>query len=207
MKIPQIGLSFVALVAAAACLAAANANGQTTDQINRIVSAKRTPTPTPTSDAKLQAEPQELWDSPDMLRARAWLKDYCSKSAKVTPAMAKQYESELANMTPNQMRLWLMKFDEDEQQRQQQYAMFQQQNALGLQQAMAMHKQTQQAYSALNQAQSAAANNAEGQISEQRQVDQSNEENKMLYQPGPYYAPYNYGPYGGAGIQYHYHLY
>ena len=109
------------------------------------------------SPAEINAEREKIWNSSDMLCARAWLKDYCSKSAKVTPEMAKQYETELANMSPNQLRLWLLKFDEDEQQRQQQYAMFQQQNAAGLQQAMATHKQTQQAYSALNQAGTAAA--------------------------------------------------
>jgi len=93
-----------------------------------IVSAKRQPT-NPQNTQAVQAEREEIWNSPDMLRARAWLKDYCSKSAKVTPEMAKQYESELANMSPNQMRLYLMKFDEQEQMRQQQYAMFQQANA------------------------------------------------------------------------------
>src|SRR3954451_15450805 len=108
--------------------------------------------PTTTSQENVQAERDQIWNSADMLRARAWLKDYCSKSAKVTPEMAKQYESELANMSPNQMRLYLMKFDEEEQQRQQQYAMFQQANTAGLQEAVAAHRQTQKGYAAMNQA-------------------------------------------------------
>jgi hypothetical protein len=171
----------------------------------------------PASAATVDAEKEEIWNSPDMLRARAWLKDYCSKSVKVTPEMAKQYESELANMTPNQMRIWLMKFDEEEQQRQQQNTFFQQQNEYMMQRAMAAHRQTQQAYSALSQAQSAAAQNAQQQFTEQREQAQQNQENKQLnqtpYYGGPYGGAFN-GPYGGygpwnygGGVHYHYHLY
>jgi len=169
----------------------------------------------PADAAAMEAEKEEIWNSPDMLRARAWLKDYCSKSVKVTPEMAKQYEQELANMTPNQMRIYLLKFDAEEQQRQQQNAYFQQQNEYLMQRAMAAHRQTQQAYSALNQAQSSAAQNAQQQFTEQREQAQQNVENKQLDQTPYYGGPYGgyfyganpgYGPYGG-GIHYHYHLY
>jgi hypothetical protein len=171
--------------------------------------------PSTSAPANMDAEREQIWNSADMLRARAWLKDYCAKSAKVTPEMAKQYEAELASMTPNQMRIYLMKFDEEEQQRQQQYAMFQQGNQYAMQQAMAAHKQTQQAYAALNQSQTAAAQNAQQQVSEQRENAQSNQENKRMDQgtypsyPGGYgYGPYGFSPYGyGGGVQYHYHLY
>ena len=63
-----------------------------------------------------------------------------------------------------------MKFDEQEQMRQQQYAMFQQANSAGLKEAVAMHRQTQQGYAAMNQAESAAATHEEGEITEQRRV-------------------------------------
>lgn len=168
-----------------------------------------TRTPTTTNAQELAKERDQLWNSADMLRARAWLKDYCSKSAKVTPEMAQQYETELQNMSPNQMRLWLMKFDAEEQERQQQYAMFQQANQAGLQQAMAAHRQTQQAYSAINRAESAAAQNAQQQITEQRENAQQNADDRALYQsPNPYGYGYGYGvgPYGGP-IQYHFHMY
>ncbi len=184
----------VAFIAACLCFSAGIvANAQA--PVPRVA-ATRVPTVPSNSQAQVQAEREEIWNSADMLRARAWLKDYCSKSAKVTPEMAKQYEAELANMSPNQMRIWLMKFDEEEQQRQQQYAMFQQQNASGLQQAMAAHKQTQQAYSALNQAQTEAAQGAQQQIDEQRAAAQTEQENRQLDQSNPY--PYGGGPYGGA---------
>lgn len=171
------------------------------------VSAMRAPTKTPATQAELQAEREQIWDSPDMLRARAWLKDYCSKSAKVTPEMAKQYETELTNMTPNQMRLWLMKFDEQEQQRQQQWSMFEQYNSAGLQRAAAYRQQTKQGYAAINQAESAAAQGTQQQLNEQREADQDVQENRQLYNSGPYEYPYSYGPWGYGGIHYHYHLY
>jgi hypothetical protein len=179
----------------------------TPKKVGSIVSAARQPT-SPANAQAIQAERDEIWNSPDMLRARAWLKDYCSKSAKVTPEMAKQYETELANMSPNQMRLYLMKFDEQEQMRQQQYAMFQQQNSAGLREAAAMHKQTQQGYAAMNQAESAAANQEEGTITEQRESEQNAQQDRM-FDSNSYGYPYGSGGYGGpygGGIQYHYHF-
>jgi hypothetical protein len=183
--------------------------------------AAAAPAASPIDAAAMEAEKDQIWNSPEMLRARAWLKDYCSKSARVTPEMAKQYESELANMTPNQMRIYLMKFDQEEQQRQQQYSMYQQQNEYLMQRAMAAHKQTQQGYAALNQAQSSAAQNAQQQFTEQREQAQQNQENKRIdqtpYYGGTYYGgPYGgyfyganpgYGPWNNGGVHYHYHLY
>jgi hypothetical protein len=167
-----------------------------------------------TAQASIDAEREQIWNSPDMLRARAWLKDYCSKSAKVTPEMAKEYETELANMTPKQMKIWLMKFDEEEAQRQQSYAMYHQANQAGLQQAMAAQRQTRQAYAAMNQAETAAAQNAQQQINEQRQAAQQAAEDKRLeqsaYPEGNGYGPYGFSPYapfGYGGVHYHYHLY
>src|SRR4051794_34589153 len=103
-----IMFSLFALFLCSSCLTCIAAPPQ---KAKSIVSANRQPT-SPSNAQAIQAEREEIWNSPDMLRARAWLKDYCSKSPKVTPEMAKQYESELANMSPNQMRLYLMKFDE-----------------------------------------------------------------------------------------------
>jgi hypothetical protein len=171
----------------------------------------------PIDSAAMEAEREQIWNSPEMLRARAWLKDYCSKSVKVTPEMAQRYESELANMSPNQMRLYLMKFDQEEQQRQQQNTMFQQHNDYLMQRAMAAHKQTQQGYAAMNQAESSAAQNAQQQFTEQREQAQQNQENKQLDQTPYYGGPYGgyfyganpgYGPWNnGGGVHYHYHLY
>jgi hypothetical protein len=201
----QYGASAAANRAAVANMAPANAGNVASNAA------------APADAAAMEAEKEQIWNSPDMLRARAWLKDYCSKSVKVTPEMARQYESELANMTPNQMRIYLMKFDEEEQQRQQQNAMFQQHNEYLMQRAMAVHKQTQQGYAAMNQAESSAAQNAQQQFQEQRAQAQQNQENKQLDQTPYYGGPYGgyfygagpgYGPWNnGGGVHYHYHLY
>jgi hypothetical protein len=204
----QVMFSLLAACAFGTCLTCIAATPQ---KAGHIVSAKRLPT-NPGNAQAVQAEREEIWNSADMLRARAWLKDYCSKSAKVTPEMAKQYENELANMSPNQMRLYLMKFDEQEQMRQQQYAMFQQANSAGLKEAVAVHRQTQQGYAAMNQAESGAATHEEGELAEQRESEQNAQQDQM-FDSNPYGNPYGYGggygaPYGfGGGIQYHYHLY
>jgi hypothetical protein len=199
-----VSLSLLAIFLFNLCSTCAAA---TPKKAGSIVSAKRLPT-SPSNAQAAQAERDEIWNSPDMLRARAWLKDYCSKSAKVTPEMAKQYETELANMSPNQMRLYLMKFDEQEQMRQQQYAMFQQQNSAGLREAAAVHKQTQQGYAAMNQAETAAATQEEGTVTEQRESEQNAQQDR-IFDSSPYGYQYGNGGYGGpygGGIQYHYHF-
>lgn len=214
-----ISCRLASIIFAATGLALAIASGshaQVTTRQQAATAAPAAAAPQKTQ-AEMNAEREQLWDSPDMLRARAWLKDYCSKSAKVTPEMAQAYQKELQSMSTTQLKLWLLKFDEQEEQRQAQYQTFQAANAAGLQQAMAAHKQTQQAYAALNQAQSQAAQNAQGEINEQRAQAQQAQQDKQLEMstPGPYggyygggtYGPYGGYPFGGGGIQYHYHLY
>jgi hypothetical protein len=137
------------------------------------------------------------------LRARAWLQDYCSKSAKVTPEEGKRYMAELEKLTPIQMKLWLLKHDEAEQQRQQQIGFWQQAHAAGLSQALAANRATQQSYAAINQEQNEAASVAEQQINQQEQDAQNMAEDKQIGL-GPY-SPYGFGGYGG--VHYHFHLY
>jgi len=152
----------------------------------------------------MSAEREQIWNSPNMLRARAWLQDYCSKSARVTPEMARQYQTELQNMTPAQLKLWLLKFDHEEEQRQQQYAVFQQAHSRALSQAMAADRATQQSYAAINREQSQAAGEEQQQLNEQQQAEQTEQENKQIESAGPY------GPYGSpgyGGVHYHFHLY
>ena len=138
-----------------------------------------------------------------MLRARAWLQDYCSKSAKVTPEMAKKYQSELEHMTASQLHLWLLKFDHEEEQHQQQYTFWQQAHSQNLTRAMAANQAARQSYAAINQEQSEAAGVAEQQINEQQQFTESEQLNKQMQMSGPY--GYGYYP-GYGGVHFHYHL-
>jgi hypothetical protein len=158
----------------------------------------------PTNPADLEAERERIWNSPDMLRARAWLHDYCSKSAKVTPEQGRKYMQELANLTPSQMELWLLKHDHEEQQRQQGYAFWQQAHAAGQSQALAANRATQQSYAAINQEESSAAEGAQQQVNQQQQDSQDMSFAKQLQTNGPY-LPYGYAGYGG--VHYHLHLY
>jgi hypothetical protein len=160
-------------------------------------------TPQGASQAAMNAEREQIWNSPNMLRARAWMQDYFSKSAKVTPEQAKEYLTELQNLTPAQMRLWLLKFDHEEEQRQQQQQLWQQAHSAALSQAMAANQATQQAYAAINRGENQAADAAQAEINEVRQAQQNMAEAKQLEPVGPY-GPLGYG-YGG--LHYHYHLY
>ena len=161
----------------------------------------------PTNPASLEAQREQIWNSPDMLRARAWLQDYCSKSPKVSPEQGKNYMKELANMTPSQMEVWLLKFNDEEEQRQQRNAFWQQAHEAGLSRAMAANQATEQAYASINRQQSEAAGEAQQQVNEQTQAAQAAAQQKQLDLSAPYapYAPYGYAGYGG--IHYHFHLY
>jgi hypothetical protein len=129
--------------------------------------ATRAPYPT-TSASEMDAERAKIWNSPAMLRGRAWLHDYCARSAKVTPEQAEEYMTELQNMSPSQMKLWLLKFQEQEEMIHQQQAMFNAHRQAGVQQAAGVEKATQQAYADINQGE-----NEKGQIAEQSLDEQS----------------------------------
>ena len=152
----------------------------------------------------MDAERAAIWNSPNMLRARAWLQEYCSTSAKVKPGEGEQYMNELQNMSAVQMKLWLMKFDEEEDRNKQQRAFYQQAQKTALGQAKAADQATQKSYSAIESEETGAANEAQSQINEQEANEQQNQDDKQL---GPY-TPYGQGMYpGDGGVHYHFHLY
>ena len=190
------------LIVVALCLAAVFANHeQSLAQIGGGAAAGQAQTGTPVS---MDAERAQIWNSPNMLRARAWLQDYCRVSAKVTPEDAKKYMSELENMTPAQMKLWLLKFDQEEEAKQQQYAMWHQAHSQALSRAMAADRATQQSYAAIDREETEAAGEEQQQLNEQAAAEQNMEESKQLEGTGPY-GPYGYPGYGG--VHYHFHLY
>ncbi|MCI0334764.1 MAG: hypothetical protein L0228_16235 [Planctomycetes bacterium] len=161
----------------------------------------------PGGQAAMDAERAQIWNSPNMLRARAWLQDHISKSAKITPEEGRKYMTELENLTPAQMKLWLLKFDHEEQQRQQQYAFWQQSQQVLAGQALAAHRATQQAYANINREETEAAEQEQGQLNEQAAARQERSMDKQFVPFGPY-GPYGYGFQPGyGGIHFHYHLY
>lgn len=166
------------------------------------------------ANAAQDAERAKIWESPQMLRARAWVKDYTSHSAKITPAEAKEYEAELANLSPKQMKLWLLKFQHEEEQIQQQQQMFNNARQADVGQAMALHKQMKKSYADINADETAAAQTAEGSIKQQQQFSQEDALQKSAdrdaadtsLETAPFYGGYGgYGGYGYGGVHYHFH--
>ena len=136
--------------------------------------------------------------------ARAWLQEYCATSKNVKPGEAQQYLDELEHMSPIQMKLWLMKFDEEEDQKKQQRAFYQQAQSTLMRQAKSSDRATQKSYGEIETEETAAANQEQGQLNEEEANEQQNQDDKQL---GPY-TPYGQGAYPGAGgIHYHFHLY
>jgi hypothetical protein len=160
------------------------------------------------SSASTDADREQIWNSPSMLRARAWVQEYLARSAKYTPEEKQQYMTELQNLTPAQMKLWLLKFDQEEEARQQQYTFWEQAHNAAMTRAMAADKATQNSYSQINKEENQAAAGEQQQLNTQAADVQSNEQSKQIDNSGPYgaYGPYGYGA-GYGGIHYHFHLY
>jgi hypothetical protein len=153
------------------------------------------------SSASMDAERAQIWNSPNMLRARAWLQEYCQTSAKVKPGEGQIYMNELQNMTPTQMKLWLFKFDEEEEAKQQQQQLWKEAHSAALKQAMAANRATQQSYAAINTEESEAAGEEQQQLNIQQADEQEMAADKQL---GPDGVD---GIYPGDGVHYHFHLY
>jgi hypothetical protein len=124
-------------------------------------------TATGQASASNNAEREKIWNSPSMLRARAWVQEYCQRSAKITPEEAKQYMTELENLSPVQMKLWLLKFQHEEDMIRQQQADFEQARQASLGQAGMYRQQMQQAGVNINRDETLAAENEEQSLQTQ----------------------------------------
>lgn len=205
MNTPQRKIVGGMLVLTVSCFVAAlTSRAQFSSQATTPAPAPKASPVSPASQAKMDAERAAIWNSPNMLRARAWLQEYCATSKNVKPGEAQQYLDELEHMTPIQMKLWLMKFDEEEDQKKQQRAFYQQAQSTILNQAKSADRATQKSYGEIETEESAAASEEQGQLNEQEANEQQNQDDKQL---GPY-TPYGQGAYPGAGgVHYHFHIY
>jgi hypothetical protein len=202
MKISRLEM-LVGVVALIVCFTVALSGRAQAPNTTKTTTAAASPAAT--TPATMDAQREQIWNSPNMLRARAWLQDYCSKSAKVTPEEAKTYMAELQNLTPTQMKLWLLKFDEQEEARQQQTAFWQQAHAASMSRAVQANQNTQKAYASITQGETAAATEAQQQINEEQQFQQNEAMNNQSQAApiGPY-GPGGYFPIYG-GVHYHMH--
>lgn len=69
--------------------------------------------------AKVDAEREKIWNSREMLEARAHLDLYFKRSAKITPEQAEEYMTDLKAKSPEQMQIWLIQHQEQRAQVQQ----------------------------------------------------------------------------------------
>ncbi len=117
--------------------------------------------------------------------------------------------TEWQNHPPAQMKPWRLKFDQEEEARQQQYAFWEQAHNAAMSRAMAADQATQKSYSAINHEENQAASGEQQQLNQQAADVQSNKQTKQIENSGPYgpYGTNGYGPYGYGGIHYHFHLY
>jgi hypothetical protein len=86
------------------------------------------------SSSELDAERAKIWDSQGMLEARAYLETYFKRSARITPEQAEKYMADLKAKSPEEMQIWLIQFQEEREQRRQEFnrgRQLQQQAALG----------------------------------------------------------------------------
>jgi hypothetical protein len=184
----------------AACVAASVVVAQQPETQRQQVADALRNTP-----AGMDAERAKIWNSPNMLRARAWLYDHISKSAKITPEEGQKYIKELENLTAPQMKLWLLRFDHEEDQRQQRYAQWQQSQQFVAQQAATANRDAQKSLQEFDTEQEKAASNEQSELNtEAAERTQRSELNSPV---GPY-GPNNLGfeP-GYGGFHVHYHVY
>ncbi|MEX2170311.1 MAG: hypothetical protein WD851_13440 [Pirellulales bacterium] len=179
-------------------------------------------------------ERDAIWNSPEMLRARAWVSDYCTNSKKMSPEEANAYMTELENLTPKQMKLWLLQYEHQQElyvqkesaqqvahraamahasgaapsaQQQQQWEMA---HRAGLAQAMAANRATQQSYNAIESEESAAAGEEQSQLNAEQAAARQMQMNKQAELNNPY-PIYGYGGYGGSwgygagDLHFHFH--
>jgi hypothetical protein len=171
------------------------------------------------------AEREKIWNSPSMLRARAWVQEYCQRSAKITPEEAKQYMTELKNLSPVQMKLWLLKFQHEEDMIRQQQADFERSRQASLAQAGMYRQQYQQAGANINRDETMAAEAEEQSLQTQALEASERAQNKQtdlnmsaartddplgggyggLYGWGYPLGGYGYG-FGGYGSPVHVHV-
>ncbi len=159
--------------------------------------------------ASVDAQRAQIWNSAAMLRARAWVAEYCERSAKITPEEGKQYMAELAGLSPGQMKLWLLKFEDEHEQQQQRTAVWQKVHQSALSHAMAADKAAQASMANINQGESGAAQLEQNRLkTQQAEANEAQQEKMSELNADGAPAGWGYGGYGGYdGYHVHYHLY
>ena len=164
--------------------------------------------------ATMSAKKKIIWNSPTMLHARAWVQEYCQRSAKITPAEARQYMEELEKLTPVQMKLWLLRYEAEQEHIKAQQSAFEQHRQATVKQAMSVEKQTRKEYADINRGETEAAKQEEKSLAKEKQfsnkmVEQNASERAQaadtMLNPYSMFGHGGYGGYGGYHVHYHVH--
>jgi hypothetical protein len=153
---------------------------------------------------QMDAEKEAIWNSPDMLRARAWLQEYCNTSAKCKPGDAEKFSNELQNMSATQMKLWLMKFEEEEAEKQQQTAFWKHVQGMAVSHAKSVNKQTDKSLAAVTSEETQSANQEEKEVQYEQNLEDTESEDKQIENAGDAYNP-GEGYYPGDGVHFHFY--
>jgi hypothetical protein len=163
-----------------------------------------------TTASSNEAQREKIWNSADMLHARAWLEDYFRVSKKYTPEQAQEYRKHLKNLNAKQMELWLMKFDHERDTVHKQQAMWDHQRSMNVARDLAAIRHTHTTLNDINRQENVAAAQDQQKLQaqqgfsermyRQRQAEQSAYERDLNARPA--------GLYGGRwSPNYHFHMY
>ncbi len=174
-------------------------------------------------------EREAAWNSPEMLRARAWVNEYAKNKDNVSEAEAAANIQALQSMTAGQMKLLATMHDSLSKSHPTSQTQLTHAQALQharqaaaaqkwwydnvhkaeMQRALAADHASQQVYNDINQEETGAANEAQKQFDSEQAFARENQQDKLDELNSPYY--YGDAPYGGLwgypGVHYHFHMY
>jgi chemotaxis protein histidine kinase CheA len=166
---------------------------------------------TPRTQEEIDKERTAIWDSAEMVAAREWLVDHMARSARITPSQSQRYMEELKRLSPEQMKLWLMTFEEQQAERNRQNQSFEAARQMSVDRAMQANQASQQAAENVTRTRNQAAQTAQESMRNQQQAAQQRSQQltsdrdaaaRAILQPSSYIwlntTPW--GPYAGYPI-------
>ncbi|WP_428304667.1 hypothetical protein [Lacipirellula sp.] len=166
---------------------------------------------TPQSQAEIDKARAAIWESAEMVAAREWLVDHMARSARITPSQSQRYMEELKRLSPEQMKLWLITFEEQQAERNRQHETFESARQMSVDRAMQANQASQQAAENATRTRNQAAQTAQEAMRNQQQTAQQRAQQRAsdrdaaaqaMLQPSAYIwlntAPW--GPYAGYPV-------
>jgi hypothetical protein len=127
---------------------------------------------------ELEAEREKIWNSPEMRAAREWLVDHMARSAQITPSQSKRYMEELERLNAQQLKLWLMTFEEQQAERARQQQTFERAREQAVGNALRQNDARRQQAENINRNRDEAARQAQETLASQQQ--QAHERSRQL---------------------------